>query len=109
MLPSAPGVAVITSWFGTTTVAASTAGPWRAGKGRWPTQPTRSQTSQHGASGRERVADSGMGRDESSTCVRAARRRPGVEHALAGSHGDPTPPEGYTATRSFIPSFGAFT
>ena len=28
MLPSAPGVAVITNWFGTTTVAASTAGPF---------------------------------------------------------------------------------
>jgi hypothetical protein len=44
--------------------------PWRAGRWRWPTQPTRSRTAQHGASGRERVADSGMSQDQSFTCVR---------------------------------------
>jgi hypothetical protein len=52
--------------------------PWRTGRWRWPTQPTRSRTAQHGASGRERVADSGMSQDESFTCGRAARRRPAL-------------------------------
>jgi hypothetical protein len=33
----------------------------------------------------------------------------GVERALAGNKGDPTAPEGYTATLSLIPSFGAWT
>ena len=50
---------------------------------------------------------SGMSHD-SFTCGRcetAAR----AERALAGSVGDPTRPEGYTATLSLIPSFGAFT
>jgi len=46
--------------------------------GGGPTQPARSQTAQHGASGREGVADSGMGQDESFTCGHAARRRPAL-------------------------------
>src|ERR1035437_963307 len=33
----------------------------------------------------------------------------GVERALAGNQGDPTAPEGYTATLSLMPSFGACT
>jgi hypothetical protein len=37
------------------------------------TQPTRGQTAQHGASGRERMADSGMSQDESFTGGCAAR------------------------------------
>jgi hypothetical protein len=37
----------------------------RARRGGWANQPIRSQTARHGAPGRERVADSGMGRDES--------------------------------------------
>jgi predicted DNA-binding WGR domain protein len=45
-------------------------GQWRPGCARgggWANQPTRSQTARHRAPGRERVADSGMGRDESFT------------------------------------------
>jgi hypothetical protein len=37
----------------------------RARGGGWSNRPARSQTARHGAPGRERVADSGMGRDES--------------------------------------------
>jgi hypothetical protein len=60
----------------------------------------------HGAPGRERVADSGMGRDESFTCVRHDGGP--VSSALwRAVKGDPTPIEGYTATLSLIPSFGA--
>jgi hypothetical protein len=52
------------------------------------------------------VADSGMGRDESFTCVRHDGGP--VSSALwRAVKGDPTPIEGYTATLSLIPSFGA--
>jgi hypothetical protein len=55
-------------------------GQWRPGcarGGEWANQPTRSQTARHRAPGRERVADSGMGRDESFTYGRhgGGRRR----------------------------------
>ena len=48
-----------------------------AGGGGWANQPTRSRMARHGAPERERVADSGMGRDESFTCGRhgGGRRR----------------------------------
>ncbi len=50
-----------------------------------------------------------MSQDESFTCKACGTVAASVERALAGSKGDLTRPEGYTANLSLIPSFGACT